>query len=282
MSDIRRWIPELHQNFLKQSKNEVFTKTNLKNHLLEIKKMGWITISKHRRDKDGGLGNTLEDLLGIPENNIPLADYGIFELKTHRSKSNSLISLFRVEPRPRSRKNAIIPNMIKNYGWPLPKYGPKELSLRVDIDAKSYSERGFIIKIDYDLKRVELHFNATKVPKKQPYIDWLKIVNKRIGLSDLNPIPFWTFEDLEDKIRGKIKNMVYISLDTASKNSLPNMKISKASLLQNASLINMLKGIKDGWFQIELSARTHHNHGTAFRTWERNWPLLYENVERLV
>jgi len=119
-----------------------FTKSELIKLLSQLKNKGWIQLRKHRAGRDGGFGNTLEDLLGIPENNIPLADYGDLELKTHRS-SNSLISLFRFEPSPRDRNNAIIPYLIKNYGWPLPKYGPKEMSLRVDIDGAGYCERGF-------------------------------------------------------------------------------------------------------------------------------------------
>ncbi|WP_411909771.1 MvaI/BcnI family restriction endonuclease, partial [Hafnia paralvei] len=38
-----------------------------------------------RPGNDGNQGNTLEDLLGVAENNIPLPDLGgIFELKTQK------------------------------------------------------------------------------------------------------------------------------------------------------------------------------------------------------
>ena len=271
-----RWIPGLEETTIKR--NSVYTKAELIRRLLEIQGKGWVTLTRYRRDRDGGLGNTLEDLLGIPENNIPLADYGEFELKTHRSRSNSLISLFRFEPKPRPR----IPYLVKNYGWPIPKYGPKERSLRVDIDAAKFSERGFIAKIDEKLKRVELHFDSNKVPNTSSYQEWLQEVKKRVGLGDLNPIPYWTFDELETKIRLKIKNMVYVSLDTSVKDRKQRMRIAKAVLLQGAELPKLLDGIRKGWLQIELSARTHHNHGTAFRTWEKYWPNLYSFMELLV
>jgi len=255
-----------------------YSKEELTSRLFDIKRRGWITLEKHREDRDGGLGNTLEDLLGIPENNIPLADYGSFELKTHRNTSNSLISLFRFEPRP----GKIIPRLLKNYGWPLEKYGPREKSLRIDIDAAKFCERGFIAKILPELQRVELHFDRSQVPKKEPYIEWLKNVERNVGLGDLNPIPYWTFDDLEKKIRTKIKNMVFVSVDTSKQGGKQTMRIASATLLRGATLDNLLNCIHDGCLQIEFSARTHHNHGTAFRIWPRFWPNLYKSVEKII
>jgi len=271
-----RWIPGLKETPTK--KKPVYTKDELIRRLLEIKAKGWVTLTKYRQDKDGGLGNTLEDLLDIPENNIPLADYGQFELKTHRINSDSLISLFRFEPKPEE----IIPKLIRDYGWAIPKYGPGERSLRVDIDAANYSERGFIARINYDLKRVEIHFDSSRVPDRADYHDWLENIRRRVGLGDLQPIPYWTFDDLEERIRLKIKNMVYVSLDTTSEGGKQRMKITKAQLLQGAELSAFLDCIRRGWLQIEFNARTHHNHGTAFRTWERYWPHLYSSAELLL
>lgn len=256
----------------------VYTKEELAHCLLEIQKKGWIKLTRHRQDKDGGLGNTLEDLLHIPENNVPLADYGEFELKTHRTSSNSLISLFRFEPKP----GGVIPKLLREYGWSIPKYGPREMSLRIDIDAASFSERGFIARINEELKGVELHFDSNKVPDRTDYRSWLEDVRRRVGLGDLQPIPYWTFDDLEKKIRLKIKNMVYVSMDTHAEDGRQEMRIAKAQLLQGADLLRLLDGIKRGWLQIEFNARTHHNHGTGFRTWEKYWPDLYKSAEILL
>lgn len=51
---------------------KTFTKEELIHELLKIKKMGWI--ENARPGNQGGVGNTLEDLLGIKENNLPLAN----------------------------------------------------------------------------------------------------------------------------------------------------------------------------------------------------------------
>ncbi len=256
----------------------VYTKDELAHRLSEIREKGWITLTSHRQDKDGGLGNTLEDLLHIPENNIPLADYGEFELKTHRTSSNSLISLFRFEPKP----GGVIPKLLRDYGRSIPKYGPRERSLRIDIDAARFSERGFIARINDELKGVELHFDSNKVPDRADYRSWLEDVRRHVGLGDLQPTPYWTFDDLEKKIRLKIKNMVYVSMDTHAEDGRQKMRIAKAQLLQGADLLRLLDCIKRGWLQIEFNARIHHNHGTGFRTWEKYWPDLYKSAEPLL
>ncbi len=75
--------------------------------------MGWI---KNTRGKnDGAVGNVLEDLLGIDENNLPIPNAAECELKAQRSKTNSLITLFHLEPSPRAFK--FVPGVfLSNYG----------------------------------------------------------------------------------------------------------------------------------------------------------------------
>ena len=55
----------------------------------KVKAMGWI---KTHRAGPTGIGKTLEDLLGIPENNLDEPDFGDYELKSARKNSNSMLS----------------------------------------------------------------------------------------------------------------------------------------------------------------------------------------------
>jgi hypothetical protein len=63
----------------------------------KIKNMGWI---KTHRSGPTGIGKTLEDLLGIIENNIDSPDFGEYELKAGRINSNSMLTLFTRTPQP--------------------------------------------------------------------------------------------------------------------------------------------------------------------------------------
>ena len=111
--------------------------------------MGWI---KNRRpDNAGGIGNTLEDLLGISENNLAIANSGEWELKTHRKESGALTTLFHSEPSPRNLK--FVPSiLLPKYGWRHDKagtlYPENEMSFRQTINGLKRTDRGFGIIID--------------------------------------------------------------------------------------------------------------------------------------
>lgn len=64
-----------------------------------IKNTGYI---KTHRVGDTGIGKTLEDLLGIEENNIAGPDFADYELKVMRSSANSILSLFTKSPQPKA------------------------------------------------------------------------------------------------------------------------------------------------------------------------------------
>ena len=63
----------------------LITKEELIEKIKEIKSRGWI--ENYRRGNDGAVGNILEDLLGIPENNLPIPNAAEWELKSQRSNT---------------------------------------------------------------------------------------------------------------------------------------------------------------------------------------------------
>lgn len=79
---------------------KIYTKESLINELRDIRQRGWILSGRH--GNDGAVGNTLEDLLGIEENNLPIPNAAEWELKAQRKNTNSLTTLFHMEPSPRA------------------------------------------------------------------------------------------------------------------------------------------------------------------------------------
>ncbi|MBU1246684.1 hypothetical protein KJ973_00255 [Patescibacteria group bacterium] len=60
--------------------------------------MGFV---KTHRAHDTGIGKTLEDLLGIKENNLRLPDVGDVELKAKRIDSGSMLTVATKSPEPK-------------------------------------------------------------------------------------------------------------------------------------------------------------------------------------
>src|ERR1035437_296644 len=89
------------------------TLQELKKKLKYIKSLGFV---KTHRKGDTGIGKTLEDLLGIKENNIPLHDIdGVAELKAYRRKAKSMLTLFTLEPLPKGGKRDRM--LLDNFGY---------------------------------------------------------------------------------------------------------------------------------------------------------------------
>lgn len=61
----------------------IYTKDLLIQKLKKIAAMGWV--KNRRKGNAGGIGNTLEDLLGIRENNLPIPNAVEWELKNTTS-----------------------------------------------------------------------------------------------------------------------------------------------------------------------------------------------------
>ena len=113
---------------------ETYSKQELIRKLKEIRKRGWIKSS--RKMSHGNVGNTLEDLLGIEENNLPIPNASEWELKCQRASASSLTTLLHCEPSPRAIR--FVPKvLLPKYGWKHEKAGeeyPKtEMSFRQTI-----------------------------------------------------------------------------------------------------------------------------------------------------
>lgn len=132
----------------------IYTKELLIDKLKEIVNMGWIPNA--RKGNQGGIGNTLEDLLGIKENNLPIPNAAEWELKAQRLNTSSLTTLFHMEPSPLAIR--FVPQVfLPKYGWlhmeSGKSYAPGEMSFRQTIHGLSRSDRGFMVIVDRKEKK---------------------------------------------------------------------------------------------------------------------------------
>lgn len=254
---------------------KIYTKQSLIEKLKEIANMGWIP--NGRVGNHGGIGNTLEDLLGIQENNLPIPNAAEWELKAQCLDSSSLTTLFHMEPSPRAIR--FVPQvLLPKYGWAHKEDGKKyangEKSFRQTIHGLSRSDRGFMVKIDRQERKVLISFDSGAVDIRHK--DWLESVKKRIGLGELDPQPYWGFDDLEHKAGTKLLNAFYVQAEIKKEDGKEFYKYSKVMMLQKFSFEGFLKALEEGVVLVDFDARTGHNHGTKFRMRQNALPLLYE------
>ena len=258
-----------------------YTKRTLIAALEEIRNLGWI--KNHRNiNNDGAIENTLKDLLGIPENNLPLPNAAEWELKTQRRGTSALLTLFHLEPSPRALH--IVDYLLLNYGWRHKEAGIKypcdERSFRQTLSYRCPTSRGFFVDLDNKNERVTVNFSPDKIGDEVN--DWKNdlIKNGRIKY-DEDYVPYWGFYDLYHKAGVKLGNCFYIIADVKKENEEYFFKYSDIMQLSGFSLEKFLFNIKERNIFIDFDARTGHNHGTKFRIIQSAVPLLYENVTRI-
>lgn len=262
---------------------QAFSKEELIEKFKDIYAQGWIL--NKRGNNDGAVGNTLEDLLGIPENNLPIPNAAEWELKAQRATTSSLLTMFHMEPSPRAMK--VVPDiLLQKYGWPSAEAGKKypedEKSFRGTLNAQSFTDRGFKVQVNDKERRIEIVFDSNVTDER--HAEWKQSVLHRVGhLKNFDIIPYWGFDDLFHKAGVKLTNCFYVQADEKTegrgkrkKNYFLYNYVLKLSQFDQKKFI---EAIRAGKVYVDFDARTGHNHGTKFRIRYTDIPLLYKNAE---
>ncbi len=215
--------------------------------LKEIKKQGWI---KTHRSGNTGIGKTLEDLLGIEENNFAGPDGKETELKAARKSATSMLTLFTKSPLPRG----INTKLRFEYGYPDEKF-PGKTVLRTTINS-----------IDFNNIRGKKGF---KIVSRENKIE-IQPFRKPIKYSDFTN-PYWTKENFEKSINQKYaKSLLYVKAETKDSESEEKFHFNEAWLLQGFDFQKFSKQLEKGILKVDIRLGLYddgrlHDHGTGVR-----------------
>lgn len=255
-------------------------KEELLKRLREIKNRGWV--HTNRTKNDGAVGNTLEDLLEIPENNLSIANTVDWELKAQRKKTGSMITLFHIDPQPRKPQSVVSNILLPNYGWKHKEAGIKhpenEMSFRATLNGSNFMDRGFKLNVESVKRTIDIVYNPQYTNER--HSDWKRRVIDFHG-NEEKVIAYWTFDELQSKCIGKIRNTIYVIADSRNVEGQEEFKYEKIELLEDFAFNNLLRGLISGNILIDFDARTGHNHGTKFRIKQNNWPILFSKITEL-
>lgn len=229
--------------------------------LRKIKQEGWI---ETHRNHNTGVGKTLEDKLGITENNIPGPDAVGVEIKTTRKNSGSLTTLFTKEP-PKDRRPMWGKRMIRELGYVDDK---DRQALKVTIRPDEPNNQGFYLTYDSDS---------------------VSIMHETAGECATYPLSY-----LQDRFEEKFPALVMVFADSKDVNGREYFRYTDGYLLDGFNPSSFLNLMRDG--VITLDIRMHlkesggnRNRGTAWRimdesrldeAFDQRAPLLDEtNIE---
>lgn len=123
----------------------MWTKESVISKLHEINRKGFIPIPPNMyRNDDGIVGQVLEREFGIEENNLHIADLGIYELKGMRYKKGNKLTLFH-----QTSSSGLSPlDIFENYCYegPSKRDGTLKRKLFTTVNAVRQNKRGFILQ----------------------------------------------------------------------------------------------------------------------------------------
>jgi hypothetical protein len=225
--------------------------------LKSVKEMCYV---KTHRAGNTGIGKTLEDLLGITENNVPGPNAAMIELKSARKNVSSMLTLFTKSPLP-SRANSIL---LEEFGYvSTKKQGTKRLETTVNA-------------INYNQLKGEPGF---KIDIQEDRINLIDINNEILG--------YWDKEILKKSFERKLPKLLYVKAETRGKGIEEEFWFNEAWLLSGFSFDNLLKLLKEGNILVDIRIGQYpdgrpHDHGTGFRVFPDKLDLCFSHRERII
>lgn len=229
-----------------------------------IRNMGWITT---HRSGPTGIGKTLEDLLGIQENNIDGPDFGDYELKSCRLNSSSMLTMFTKTPQPRGAANTLR----MTFGYSSDAYENDEKVLHSTLSANRYvsiADTGRSLIISCDPKKIS------------------------VVAEDGKEYAYWTREQLKKAFEKKYKNkLVYAKAESKGSNHTEQFRFVEAYEVSGFDYDAFAALLEQGKIYIDLRIGQYHggpkkgqthDHGAAFRIRESAQPLLFRMNRQIV
>ena len=221
------------------------------NGLRDLKGLGYV---KAHRGNDTGIGKTLEDLLGVDENNLTGPDGELVELKSARKSSKSMVSLLTKSPLP-PKVNTILVN---KFGYITPTSNGKKV-LHNTVNALSYNTikgaQGFKVQVNVD--KIEL-------------------------LHDTKAVCYWDKETLKKAFERKFPRLLFVKADSKKTSSGEEFWFNEAWLLNGFSFDGVTNLLKEGKIKVDVRIGQNpdgsgHDHGTGFRIMESNFEKCFSS-----
>jgi len=224
--------------------------------LIEIKKLGFVPT---HRAHDTGIGKTLEDLLGIAENNLQLPDVGDIEIKAKRLDSDSMLTIATKSPEP---------------------FGAN----RVLFNAYKYTDTdGF-----YNLHSTVYGSRANNQSLQ------VVIQDEKLFLKNPQNIPaFWPLSVFDNILRAKSNTILLVLAETRGRRTSAEEKFHycEAYLLSGLNREKFRVAIQNDKLKIDIRIGTYrsgknrgryHDHGTGFRINKRDFLHIFDDFRQVL
>lgn len=208
------------------------------------------------RSGNTGVGHTLEQVLGLKENNISAPDIGKVELKSQRKSATNRITLITKSP------HWVVPDkeIITKYGY---MNGNRRMALKVTLSARRL------------VSGLKLRFHIKD--------DDIEIVDGRGKV-----LAYWKLSELKNIFNSKLPGLVVVEADSRGKGKSEEFLYDEAYLLSGLNekaFIQLLEAEKIV-IEFRMHIKTENNgvrdHGTGFRISENYIDKIFKNKKTII
>jgi hypothetical protein len=240
----------------------------------QIKEMGFV---ESNRSGDTGIGKTLEDLLGISENNIAGPDFDIYELKSGRKDSSSMLTLFTKAPMPKGANKTLL----ETFGY----------------EKRTKQNLNQLHVTDYMDVQVHEHMGSTEEKELHVTVDskYVNSVGLKLEIRDYrvyignskNVIAYYDKSTLREAFEKKYKKLILVLASSKKESGKERFWFNEAYLLEGFSFERFTELVKEGVIKLDLRIGHYpdgrpHDHGTGFRVLPKDRPKCFEKIVRII
>jgi len=239
--------------------------------LNEIRQMSYVP--SHRMG-DTGIGKTLEDLLGIEENNISGPDFANYELKAARKNSSSMLTLFTKAPLPKGANN----RLLEVFGYPERK--GRSRKRQISLVGRPVSDLA-------STRRKELHVTVDSLRPNSVGLK-LEVKGDRVHIANSRNVDaYYDQSVLKEAFDKKYHRLAYVLADNKEEGGKEFFHFNEAYLLDGFGFGKFSRLIGSGELKLDVRMGHYadgrpHDHGTAFRILPKHLPLCFENIQQIL
>ncbi len=231
----------------------------------KVRDLGWVP--SHRANNTG-IGKTLEDLMGIDENNIEGPDLGEVEIKSQRALTSSKVTLFTKKPTGPDGANNILRD---RFGIINPKH-PEHMQMHASMFNywnKTYKRWGMRLRPDDSDRRLYLEIKDLLTNEVVPFTCW------------------YDYSVIEGIIAKKMNILAFVSADRRKQDGWEHFHYKEAKVFHGGTFENFLRLMKEGKIQYDIRIGSYktpgranygkvHDHGSGFRIARGHMPELFD------
>lgn len=241
--------------------HEAFVKLN--KEFERIKEKGYI---KGIYNSSSSIGRTFENELGLSMNKEEIPDYNGIEIKTRRTYSKSLITLFNAVPD--GEQPLEIARLKDTYGYPYYKdRNYKCLYAEVYANKLNISGRYYQYKIDVDRADEKVYLCVYNMSSK--------LIERKV---------YWSFDYLQQKLQNKLSYLALVHAWTKTIDNWNYFKYYKIDFYKLKSFNKFIDLLEKGKIRLSLKVDIYldkanygkmYDHGCSFSISEENIEKLF-------